>query len=328
MDLAKLMSFPVMASAHGHEIDFMIYLMHFLMAPLFIGWAIYFIYVLLRFNRWSNPKANYHGTTSHASTTIEIVIAILETVLLVGFSIPFWAKQVNALPDRPDKVEIRVIAEQFAWNIHYPGADGIFGKTDIKFFDKQSNPLGLDPSDPNGKDDVYSLNQLHLPLGRTALIHLTSRDVMHSFALPVMRVKQDIIPGMSIPTWFTPTHTGSITREELKNISGENTDTHWAQLVEGGYIDAGGTLQNKARILEKAEDMELPNVDAKQKLKIFNFLSQYNFQIACAQLCGLGHYKMKGFLTIEPEETFNAWIGSQETSASSEASGGGDDFWN
>lgn len=258
MDITKLMNLPIVASAHGHEVDMMIYLVHILMTILFVGWGIYFVVVLVRFRRKKNVGANYKGVESHASSAIEIAVIIAEAILLVGFSIPFWAKQVNAFPDRKDIVEVRVVAEQFAWNVHYPGPDGIFGKSDLKFLDKQSNPLALDPNDLNGKDDVTTINQLHLPIGRPAVIYLSSRDVMHSFALNIMRVKQDVIPGMSIPTWFTPTKTG------------------------------------------KSE-------------------------IACAQLCGLGHYRMKGFLTIHTQEEFDKWLSEQAAPAGEEQET--DDFW-
>ena len=259
MEFKKFFPFPELASAHGQEIDTLIYLIHILMLVLFVGWGIYFIIVLLRFNRWKNPKANYHGVHNHASTVVEIAVAVIEAVLLIGFSIPFWAQHVNALPTGENIVEIRVVAEQFAWNIHYPGPDGVFGKTDMKYFDKQTNPLGIDPNDPNGKDDFTTINQLHLPIGRPVVIRLTSKDVIHCFSLPVMRVKQDAIPGMTIPVWFIPTKTG-------------------------------------------------------------------NFEIACAQLCGLGHYYMKGALVIHTPEDFNKWLEQQEASAAS--SEGGDSFWN
>jgi len=260
MDIIKLFNLPVNASSHGHEIDMMIYLVHIVMLVLFVGWAVYFIYVLWRFRQKKNPIANYKGSTSHFTSYIEIGVIVIEAVLLLGFSIPFWAKQVNAFPKRTDVVEVRVNAEQFAWNIHYPGNDGIFGKSDIQYFNKQSNPIGLDPNDPDGKDDITTINQLHLPIGKPAIIHLTSRDVMHSFSLPVMRVKQDIIPGMSIPTWFTPTKTG-------------------------------------------------------------------HFEIACAQLCGLGHYRMKGYLTIHTQDDYDQWI-SEQTPAAGEDGEEYDDFWN
>ena len=147
---------PLVASAHGHEVDRVIYLVHILMLLLFVGWGVYFIVALFKFRKRRNPKANYAGVHSHVSTAIEIGVVIFEAVLLIGFSIPFWAKQINALPNSRDMIEVRVNAEQFAWNIHYPGPDGMFGKTDWKFFDKQSNPMGLDPNDPVGKDDITS----------------------------------------------------------------------------------------------------------------------------------------------------------------------------
>src|SRR3989338_8291289 len=135
MDITKMLNLPIVASAHGHEIDMMIFLVHILMFILFVGWGIYFIVVLLKFNRKKNAVANYKGVQNHFSSAVEIWVIIVEAILLVGFSIPFWAKQVNAFPDRKDIVEVRVVAEQFAWNVHYPGPDGIFGKTDLKFFD-------------------------------------------------------------------------------------------------------------------------------------------------------------------------------------------------
>lgn len=262
MDLSKYFPLPIVASSHGHEIDMMIYLVHILMLVLFVGWGGFFLFTLWRFRAKKNPVADYVGVKSHVSSYLEIGVAVLETILLIGFSIPFWAQHVNAFPNRSDTIEVRINAEQFAWNVHYPGEDGIFGNTDIEYFNKQSNPMGLDPDDPDGKDDFTTINQLHLPVGRPAIIHLTSRDVMHSFSLPIMRVKQDVIPGLSIPTWFTPTKTG------------------------------------------KSE-------------------------IACAQLCGLGHYRMKGFLTIHGEEDYQDWHDEQASSV-----GGGadaeqfDDFWN
>jgi len=260
MDFVKLFNLPLNASSHGHQVDMIIYLVHLLMFVLFAGWAVYFIIALFKFRRKKHPKANYHGVQSHITSWIEIGVVVIEAILLIGFSIPLWAKQVNAFPKRSDTIEIRVIAEQFAWNIHYPGNDGVFGKTDMQYFNKQSNPIGLDPVDPNGKDDITTINQLHLPVGRPAIIRLTSKDVMHSFFLPVMRVKQDVIPGMSIPTWFTPTQTGQ-------------------------------------------------------------------FEIACSQLCGLGHYRMKGFLTIHSQEDFDQWASEQAVSGG-DGEDGFDDFWN
>ena len=255
----KILGLPILASAQGAEIDSMIGWVHVLMLVLFIGWGIFFTVTLMKFRRSRNPRADYVGVKNHISSYLEIAVAVIEAVLLLGLSIPFWARQVSALPTTKDVLEVRVVAEQFAWNIHYPGPDGVFGKTAPQFIDKQSNIVGIDPNDPNGKDDFVTINQLHLPVGKTALIYLTSKDVIHCFALPVMRVKQDVIPGMKIPVWFTPTKTG-------------------------------------------------------------------DFEIACAQLCGLGHYRMRGYLIIETFEKFTAW--SEKQAAEAQATANQDDFWN
>ena len=254
-----MLGLPPLASAHGYEIDQMIYIVHGLMLLLFVGWGGFFIVALIRFNIWNNPKANYHGVQSHFSSTLEIAVVVAEVILLVGFSIPFWAKQVNSFPNRPDSIEIRVVAEQFAWNIHYPGKDGKFGKTKPTLVDPQNNPIGLDQTDLKAKDDFTTVNQMHIPVGRPVIIYLSSKDVIHCFALPVMRVKQDIIPGMAIKTWFVPTKTGK-------------------------------------------------------------------FEIACAQLCGIGHYRMKGYLTVDSQKDYDEWVAKQAPAGGAGSSS--DSFWN
>ena len=124
-------------------------------------------------------------------------MAVVEVILLVGFSIPMWYRWTHVPPPSSNPLEMRIVAEQFAWNVQYPGPDGVFGKRDIKLV-TSSNPLGLDLKDPNAKDDIVTLNDLHLEVNRPVIIHVTSKDVIHSFKLPVMRVETDAIPGMEI----------------------------------------------------------------------------------------------------------------------------------
>jgi len=244
---------PVAASAHAAEVDHTMVLVHILMAVLFIGWMGFFLFTLYRFRRKRNPVADYKGVTSHTSTWLEGAVFLAEVILLVGFSVPLWAKRVDKFPAESEAVVVRVVGEQFAWNIHYPGPDGKFGKTDISKIDLQSNPLGLDRSDPDAKDDITTVNQLHLPKGKKAIIKLTSKDVIHSFNLTEFRVKQDAIPGVMIPLWFEPT----ITTDEMRK-----------QLGKDDFV----------------------------------------YEIACAQLCGLGHYSMRGYVTIDTPEAFQAWL--------------------
>lgn len=244
-DISKYLGLPPAASAHAYEIDYVISLVHWLMLALFIGWGIYFIYVLFRYKSSKNSVPSYQSTKGTLAKFQEIAVVIAEAVLLVGFSIPVWGELRHDMPSDPDRIELRVVAEQFAWNIHYPGPDGKFGRTDIKLVDVQTNPLGLDRTDPAAADDIVTINEMHVPVNKLIVVHLSSKDVIHSFNLPHMRVKLDAIPGLSMPIWFRPVRTGE-------------------------------------------------------------------FEIACAQLCGLGHYRMRGFLIVETQEEFNKWIQEQE----------------
>ncbi len=238
--MSKYLGLPFDASANGAEIDHMMGLVHWLMLVLLVGWGAFFIYCLVRFRKSRNPKANYVGVRSHLSNYSEVGIAIVEGVLLIGLAFPIWAEIRSEFPPEENSTVIHVVAEQFAWNVHYPGDDGVFGRRDISLITPE-DPLGLDRSDPNAKDDITTINQLNLPVNKPVIVHLTSKDVIHSFGIPVMRVKQDAIPGMTIPVWFVPTEIGQ-------------------------------------------------------------------YEIACAQLCGLGHYRMRGFVTIQSKEDFQAWL--------------------
>lgn len=240
----KWLGLPINASLHGPQIDRIIGVIHILMFLLFFGWGIFYLYTLWRFRQSKNPKADDVGVKSHISTYLEIGVVIFEVVILVVFAFPIWSKVVVNVPDAKDATNIRIVAEQFAWNIHYPGNDGIFGKVDPKLMGP-SNPLGLDSNDPNAKDDITTINQLNLPVNKPVLIRLSSKDVIHCFSLPVMRIKQDAVPGMAVPVSFTPIRTG-------------------------------------------------------------------NWEIACAQLCGLGHYRMRGYLNIQTDEEFHNWLTQQK----------------
>ncbi len=126
----------------------------------------------------------------------------------------------------PKTVRIQLNAQQWAWNARYAGPDGQF----------------------NTKDDIVTLNDIRVPVNRPVLFQIGSRDVIHSFYLPNLRVKKDAMPGMINRTWFKAKETGQ-------------------------------------------------------------------FDIACAQHCGTHHYKMKGELTILPEEEYEVW--AAEASADS-----------
>ncbi len=199
---------PPNISTHGAEIDNLISVLHWFMLVLFVGWAVYLVYCLIRFRERPGHEADISGSTHFSLPKyIEIGIIIFEAVLLVFFSFPIWSKVKRDFPNEADALVVRVTAEQFAWTVHYAGKDGKFGQLKIELIDG-TNPVGLDRQDPNGKDDILSPNTLNIPVNKPIIAKLTSKDVIHNFFLPVMRVKQDIIPGMTVPVWFQATQTG------------------------------------------------------------------------------------------------------------------------
>jgi cytochrome c oxidase subunit 2 len=262
--MTEWLGLPPLAAANGAQVDNLIGWTHIFMLILFVGWAGFFLYALFRFRRSRNPVANYAGVKSHASTYHEIAVAAIEAVLLFGFAIPIWATRVDARPPDRESLVVQVTGEQFAWNIHYPGADGVFGRTDITLIDLQSNPLGLDRADPAAKDDVTTLNQLYLPVNKPIIVRLRSKDVIHSFNVPEFRVKQDAVPGFTIPIWFVP----NVTTAEMRTRTGN---------------------------------------------------PEFQYEIACAQLCGLGHFRMRAFVTVQSADDFQKWMTEQVAASQSES---------
>lgn len=242
--LAASFWLPPDLSEHGSRIDTLITFLHWFMAALFIGWGTFFVFCLVRFRQREGHTASRAVVKAKASKYLEVTVVVVEAVLLIWFAMPVWARYRDD-PPPPDsnRLEVRVVAEQFAWNIHYPGPDGKFGATSPDLIDAALNPIGLDESDPAAADDVVTINQLNMPVNRDVYVRLTSKDVIHSFSLPKLRIKQDVIPGMEIPVWFKPVQTGKM-------------------------------------------------------------------DIACAQLCGLGHYRMRGQATVMTEDEFNTWYTS------------------
>lgn len=248
-------SLPPQASAHAHEIDFVIRLEHWGILALFVFFLSYLVYVLVRFRAGANATASYTGMKSYWSVYVVLAIALAEGVLLVAYEMPAWIDRTVNLPSTNEAVVVRVVAEQFSWNVHYPGPDGRFGRTDISLVAAE-NPLGLDRRDEAARDDITAINQLTVPVNRPVLIQLTSKDVIHSFGINEMRVKQDAIPGAVTPVWFVPTVT---------------------------------TTEMRAR-LGKAD---------------------FEYEIACAQLCGLGHYRMRGYLNVRTGAEYEAYLAEE-----------------
>lgn len=234
--------FPPAITAVGHEIDAQF------MRTLWITGIVFFLsqvglaWVIFRFRaRNHTDKAAY----SHGNNTMEVVWTAATAVLFVGLGIygkSAWA-EMYWRPSDAHALQIEVVAQQFAWNFRYAGPDGHWGKTDVRLIDDSSNPLGMDPKDPGGKDDVVT-SVVTVPVNREIELLLRTKDVTHSFFVRELRFKQDTVPGMVIRLHFKAEKTGQ-------------------------------------------------------------------YEVACAELCGLGHHRMRSFLRVVPPEEYDKWLAEE-----------------
>ena len=234
---------PAAASAHAASLDEVLKAVHLHMAVQAIAWGAFFVFCLIKFRRRAGHAASHQGVRAALPVLAIALVIVGDAALVATSALPAWFSRSAPPPAMPEPIEVRVSAEQFAWNIQYPGPDRTFGRTSPSLI-SASNPLGIDRTDPAAADDVGLINSLMLPVGHPVIVHLTARDVIHSFTLNEMRVKQDAVPGLVVRTWFTPTVTGK-------------------------------------------------------------------WEIACSQLCGLGHYRMRGDYAVMTEDEWNRWLASE-----------------
>lgn len=177
------------------------------------------IYFLVRYRYREGRKAKF----VHGNRRVEILWTVVPGLMLFGLAIfqyDTWTKAKIDFPSEAVSEVVAVTANQFEWKATYAGEDGQLGTED---------------------DIVAPINILHFPIGRPVIVELQSTDVLHSFFIPVLRVKQDVVPGRPSRVWFEA-------------------------IGEGEY------------------------------------------ELACAELCGLGHYRMRAFVTLETQEKFEAWL--------------------
>jgi len=170
----------------------------------FVAVLLFMTYCVLRFRHREGVKADYEPENKK----LEWWLTGISTVGIVAMLTPglfVWGDYVT-VPD--DATEIEVIGKQWDWAFRLPGEDGVLGKTDVRLIDFD-NPLGIDPEDTNGLDDVMvEYADLHLPIDRPVKVLLRSLDVLHDFYVPEFRAKMDMVPGTVTFFWLTPIRTG------------------------------------------------------------------------------------------------------------------------
>lgn len=233
--------FPTLASIHGAAVDSVFMAVLIVTGIAFVVTQAMLGYFVARYGSQGKEKAGYWHDNPKAEFFLLSGTAII-LVILVFMGQRVWLNFFFS--DMPkDALEISVVGQQFQWNIHYPGDDAKFGKTSMLNV-SPTNQVGLDENDSASKDDVVSTGEMHLIVNKPVILHLRSKDVIHSFFLPNQRVKQDAVPGLGVTISFTPDKAGE-------------------------------------------------------------------YEIACAELCGANHYKMKGKLVVDNDEAaFKAWLKS------------------
>jgi len=174
---------PEDVSTFGPQIDSLFYLIYYITAVTFILVTALMVVFLVIYREKEGRRATY----THGNTTLEIIWTIVPAAILIVLSfmsVSTWAKVKRHAPD--SDFEVGVTAKQFNWEIAYPGPDG---------------KVGTD-------DDVKFDNDLHVPVNKVVRVQLASRDVIHSFFLPNLRLKQDAVPGRTILVWFEATKPG------------------------------------------------------------------------------------------------------------------------
>ncbi len=268
---------PEEASTFAPTVDKLFYLILYLTGGVMIGVFALMILFLIQYRHQPGRRARF----VHGNNTLELVWTLVPAVILVlitsvsqtswsAAKTPFTPPTTQQVLDG-EVVEIGVIGRQFAWYFQYPGEDGVLGARDRT--PKQSadfaEMIGLNRESPGGADDFVSPIMV-TPVNKKVYVHLSSVDVLHSFYLPNFRIKQDAVPGLVGKVWLEATKTS-------------------AQVV-------GSDPANPLRVLDQST------------MKFVNISDSKPFDIICAELCGQGHFKMRGVMYVVDEPKYREFL--------------------
>ncbi len=232
------------AASNWGSIDTTLFITLVISGIFFIAITVFMAVAVMRFRHKEGVRAHYQPE----SKKLELWLIIVTSVGIAAMLAPGLVVYNDFVRVPKNAYELEVVAQQWQWAFRFAGQDGKMGRSDIKFVDS-ANPLGLDPKDPAGQDDVLiKSNEVRLPLDKPVKVLLRAKDVLHDFYVPQIRSKMDMVPGMVSHFWFTPTKTG-------------------------------------------------------------------NYEVLCAEYCGVGHYNMRGHMIVEEQTAFDQWLNSQPTFA-------------
>ncbi len=260
------------ASSHGGAIDSLFKMTLFFTGIVFVITHILLFVFAFRFRGNRRRKATF---VPH-DNTLEIVWTIAPAIVmayLVISGLDTWNEVMADIRPDDEYMEIEAVGEQFGWTIRYPGKDNMLGERSYKLI-SGDNPIGQNWKDQKNHDD-FQANEIVLPVGKRIRVRITSKDVLHNFYLPHFRVKMDAVPGMPTYFVFTPIKTTEEYRNELSN-----------------YPE-----------YQQPADPADPNGE--------QLWQRFDYELACAELCGKGHFSMKKIVRIVSEEEYKAWAEAQ-----------------
>ena len=192
------------AASNWGSIDTTLFITLVISGIFFIAITVFMAIAVMRFRHKKGSRAAYQPENKK----LELWLIIVTSLGIAGMLAPGLVVYNDFIRVPKNAYELEVVTQQWQWAFRFPGQDGKLGKSDIRFVDS-ANPLGLDPKDPAGQDDVLVMNnEVRLPLDRPVKVLLRAKDVLHDFYVPQIRSKMDMVPGMVSYFWFTPTKTG------------------------------------------------------------------------------------------------------------------------
>lgn len=281
--------------AYGGQIDYLYSIIFVIVFVIFLITEGALLGFLFRYRRKDGQGAYY----THGNTTVEIVWSVIPAVILVWLAFyqkGTWDDIKTRIPPLDESVVVQAFPEQFSWNFRYPGPDGKFGTS----------------------DDVMTINDLRVPVNRPIVVFLSAKDVLHSFFVPHPRVKQDAVPGMRVRAWFR-TDRIAVWNQSTGKAEFLTPEEYEKRLValEGFYQASEVTgksgkkrftyepLPTEGKILISDRGRVRPGTREEVDAVL------HHFEIVCAELCGLGHYRMRAFLTVDTQEGFDRWMARQ-----------------
>ncbi len=208
-------TFTELASNWG-MVDFTVDITLYVTGFVFVAVNLFMAYCVIKFRYKKDARATYEPENKKLETWLTALTAVGVAAMLAP-GLVVWAKFVE-VPDDAHIVE--AVGQQWHWTFRMPGDDGKLGEVDAERI-TPDNPFGMDPDDPNGRDDILIHSaEVHVPVDKPVKFLLRSKDVLHDFAVAQFRVKMDLVPGMNTYLWLTPTKTGrfEILCEELCGI--------------------------------------------------------------------------------------------------------------